>query len=135
MRKTFTIALPLLVAALLVSCIDAVRLADTHDVEYVSRESGSITNTILLKSEKALLLVALSNAKIRSYAPCDCFPTCSFVIRGTEHTLNLHGTSTLKLDTTKEYVCDPKETQTLLKLIKDRSNQPSQPIAGKPGSG
>lgn len=125
-RNIFKITLLFIASALLVSCIDAARLVEEHDVEYVPRGSGAITNTILSESEKVLLLAALSNATVRSYAPCDCFPSCSFVIRGTEHTLNLHGTSILKLDTTKEYLCAPEGIQRLLKLI--RSNQASQTI-------
>jgi hypothetical protein len=140
MKQTVMTTLLLLApAALLVSCIDPARLADKHDIEYAPRlviGSRPATNTILLKSEKALLLAALSKATTRSYTPCDCFPSCSFTFVGTGHSLHLHGSSTLKLDTTREYNCNSEELQKLLKLIEDRSNHTSdgirQPADGSP---
>lgn len=145
MKTTRTATLLLLASTLLVSCKDLAqvkgldRLAELHDIEYAPRhmdEASRTTNTILLKSEKTLLLSALSNAVTRAYEPCDCFPSCSFTFAGTDHALNLHGDSTLKLDSTKEYICNRDDIQKLLRLIKDRSSKTPdgilQPVDGLP---
>ena len=124
MKNVVSIILLLLASTLLVSCTSPMRLVETHDIEFHPMDKvGPLDNTVLLKTEKSLLLAALSKAWVRSYDLCDCHPSCWFAIRGTKHILSLHDSSTLKLDTTKEYHCDPEEIRTLLKLIEDRSNK------------
>ncbi|MFZ4394735.1 MAG: hypothetical protein ACOYOU_03810 [Kiritimatiellia bacterium] len=137
MNKTLTATLLLLASTLLVSCKDLAspkelaRLAELHDIEYAPRhmdEANRTTNTILLKSEKTLLLAALSSAATRAYDPCDCIPSCAFKFVGTDHALDLHGDSTLKFDAVREYLCNRDDIQKLLRLIKDRSNTTSEGI-------
>ena len=126
MKMTLMPTLLLLASTLLVSCTNLVRLAETHDIEYVPcgvTGPNPTTNTIMLENEKTLLLAALSNATTRSFTLCDCFPSCSFTFVGTDHALYLHGGSTLKLDTTREYICNRDDIQKLLRLIEDRFNK------------